>query len=229
MKRVNILSKSLNCGVYVPYRKEWAWVINGNDYILMRAEIPLHHLCAYEEGALNRWGAEFYANMIIEMMFSNLRSKQIRHCVIEDDLLISEWFFCQAAITEEHLVIYYFKQVMFEVDRMYNYEGLLKSDRDDWKKYFLEREFFISYLRSQVMEFGMSERIYSYYANAFEFAFQVPDIIDDVKEEDWLYSNSDLMKRGLLLGDKSLSYTKKLLNHRKFKIDKHTELTAKFK
>ena len=59
------------------------------------------------------------------------------------------------------------------------------------------------------MDFPMQQRIYTYYGNAFEFAFQVPCIIDEIKNEDLIISIQQLLNIGLLLGEHTQKYAKK--------------------
>jgi len=219
----NTASKSLNCGNFHPYRKDWVFEVNHCDYILMRAEIPLNHLCNKQGNHDNRSGAVFYAELIIRLMYSNLGKKYWDKNEVIDDRLISQWLFCCAGYDEEHLIIYYLKPVMFEVDRMWMFESTLLSGRAKWKTHFLSRETEIAKRRSEIMNFPISERTYSCYANAFEFAFQVPCVLEDFEKEDIIESVNDLIRTGLLLGDESIKYFKKLIDTKKRKMSKYND------
>jgi hypothetical protein len=217
----NRAGKSLNCGNFHPYRKDWVFEVNDSDYILMRAEIPLNHLWNKQGNHDNRSGAVFYAELIIRLMYSNYGKKNWDKNEVSDERLISQWLFCCAGYDEEHLIIYYLKPIMFEVDRMYLFESVLLSGRAKWKSDFLSRETEIAKLRTEIMGFPISERQYSYYANAFEFAIQVPCVLEDFEEDNIFESVSDLMRTGLLLGDKSIKYFKKLIDSKKKRLEKY--------
>lgn len=206
----NKLSKSLNCGVEHKYRVDWTWTINNKTYILMRAEIPLNHLWNIKDGKMNRSGSVFYAGLITRLMYSTYPKDKWDETTFNDKNLISEWIYVGGGHTEEHLIIYYLKEVNFEVERMHLFEPVLTSKQQSWKEYFLERESEIARIRTEVMGFPMDKRIYSYYANAFEFAFQVPDIIDYIEEDDRILSVEHLLNTGLSLGKEGLKQKSKL-------------------
>jgi hypothetical protein len=190
--------------VFKQYNKDWVYTINGFDNILMRAEIPLAHL--------DKVGSKYYANIFVKLMSCDYPEKYWSETFKTDTSLVSEWLFCTAGIVGEFLIVYYLKPALWEIDRQYLFEGALISGNKKWKEDFLNREKHIHEIRSVVHNFPIGERVYSYFANAFEFAFQVENFIDDISTGDKFNSVEQLVKYGLKLSvSQSIKYTDELL------------------
>jgi hypothetical protein len=193
--------------VFKQYNKDWVYTINGFDNILMRAEIPLAHL--------DKVGSKYYANIFVKLMSCDYPEKYWSETFKTDTSLVSEWLFCTAGIVGEFLIVYYLKPALWEIDRQYLFEGFLRIGNKDWKEDFLNREKHISHIRSVLNNFTISERQYAGFANAFEFAFQVENFIDDISTGDRFNSVEQLVKYGLKLSiSQSCNYVDKLLSHR---------------